>query len=58
MISRSFLIDQWLDILPVGRSSTPLSILFSAVTFSPVHYYERAAGIVSNFVIGILLGAL
>jgi Type II CAAX prenyl endopeptidase Rce1-like len=58
IISRSFLIDQWLDILPEGRFSPWLGVGLSAATFSAVHFYEGPAGLISNFVAGLLFGAL
>jgi len=58
LISRAFLIDQWLEVLPTSRTSTALAILASSVTFSLVHYYEGLAGVISNFIAALILGSL
>jgi membrane protease YdiL (CAAX protease family) len=58
LISRAFLIDQWQDVLPGGKAATGLAITLSALTFSAVHYYQGLTGLISNFVAGLLLGAL
>jgi membrane protease YdiL (CAAX protease family) len=58
LISRAFLIDQWQDLLPVGKTSTGLAVTLSALTFGAVHSYQGLTGVVSNFVAGSLLGAL
>jgi len=60
LISRAFLIDQWVEILWSKRPGmvTALSVGLSALTFSAVHFYEGWAGLISNFVAGILFGVL
>jgi hypothetical protein len=58
VISRAFLIDAWQGLLPAGRSATVLAVILSATTFSAVHYYQGWAGLISNFVAGLLFGAL
>jgi membrane protease YdiL (CAAX protease family) len=58
LISRAFLIDQWQDVLPAGKASTGLAVTLSALTFSAVHCYQGWTGLISNFVAGLLLGAL
>ena len=58
LISRAFLIDQWQDLLPVGKTSTGLAVTLSALTFGAVHSYQGWTGVISNFVAGLLLGAL
>jgi hypothetical protein len=58
LISRAFLIDQWQDVLPPGKASSGLAVALSALSFSAVHYYQGWTGLISNFVAGLLLGAL
>jgi hypothetical protein len=58
LISRAFLIDQWQDVLHAAKASTGLAVTLSALTFSAVHYYQGLTGLISNFVAGLLLGAL
>jgi len=58
LISRAFLIDRWLQVLPHGKLSIALAIVLSSITFSIVHYYEGPAGLISNLVAGLIFGTL
>jgi hypothetical protein len=58
LISRAFMIDQWLGVLPASRLAGALSVVLSAATFSAVRWYRGLTGLISNSVAGALCGAL
>jgi hypothetical protein len=58
LISRAFLVDQWLDVLPTMGIARAAAVVLSALTFAIVHFYEGLAGTISNFAAGAIFGVL
>lgn len=58
VISRGFLIDRWLALLPAHASAPALAVIASSVSFGLVHFYEGTAGVISNIEVGLLFGTL
>jgi membrane protease YdiL (CAAX protease family) len=58
VISRGFLIDRWIVLLPAHPTAPALAVVASSVSFGLMHFYEGTAGVLSNIEAGLLFGAL